>query len=256
MKSRSVKYNISNLAKWWGDKTLADVTPENCKAYAAGRTQSAARTDLEKLSAAIKHWHKNVTALAIVPHVLLPPRNEARERWLSRPEAARLLWAARHTEHLKRFILIGLYTGSRSSVIRKLQWSWIDLSAGTMRRRPKGTAETKNKRTPAVRLPRKLANFLRRWKRADAGLVPYVIHYNGKPILREPHASWRRAIAKAGLAGDGVVIHTLRHTRATWMVQRGVPPWQAAGFLGMTVRMLEATYGHHSPDWQKEAADI
>jgi hypothetical protein len=40
------------------------------------------------------------------------------------------------------------------------------------------------------------------------------------------------------------------------MVQRGVPPWQAAGYLGMTVRVLEQTYGHHSPDWQADAADI
>jgi hypothetical protein len=30
-------------------------------------------------------------------------------------------------------------------------------------------------------------------------------------------------------------------------MQAGVEPWQAAGFLGMTVEMLERTYGHHSP---------
>ena len=40
------------------------------------------------------------------------------------------------------------------------------------------------------------------------------------------------------------------------MMQRGVSPWQAAGFLGMSVRVLEATYGHHSPDYQRDAADI
>lgn len=256
MKSRSAKYNVAGLAKWWGDKTLADVTPENCKAYAALRTQAAGRAQLEVLSSAIKHWHRNVQSLAVVPHVLLPPRNEARDRWLTREEAARLLWAARHTEHLKRFILLGLYTGSRSSVIRRLQWSWIDFDTGTMRRRAKGVAETKNKRTPPIRIPRKLLPFLRRWKAADAGLTPFVVNYNGKPILREPHTAWARAIARAGLTGEGVMIHTLRHTRATWMVQRGVPAWQAAGFLGMTVRVLEATYGHHHPDWQKDAADI
>lgn len=254
MKSRSAKYNISNLAKWWGDKTLADVTAANCRAYAKTKTQSAARGDLEKLSAAIKYWHREKSPLAIIPHVLLPPRNEPRDRWLTRSEAARLLWAARRTEHLKRFIMVGLYTGSRSGVIRTLEWSWIDFTAGTMRRRPKGTAETRNKRTPPIRVPRRLMHFLRRWQKADSGLCPYVVHYNGKPILREPHTAWDNAIARAKL--PGLMPHALRHTRATWMVQRGVAPWQAAGFLGMTVRVLEQTYGHHHPDWQKDAADL
>lgn len=254
MRSRSAKYNISNLAKWWGDKTLLDVNKANCQAYAATKTQSAARADLEKLSAAIKHWHQEISPLAVIPHVLLPDRNEARDRWLTVSEAARLLKAARRTEHLKRFIMIGLYTGSRSAVIRKLQWSWLDLEARTMRRRAKGTAEVRNKKTPPIRIPRKLLAFLKRWKRNDAGLSPYVVNYMGKPIKREPHTAWNNAKERAKL--DDVVLHTLRHTRATWMVQRGVPPWQAAGFLGMTVRVLEQTYGHHSPDFQKDAADI
>jgi integrase len=97
-------------------------------------------------------------------------------------------------------------------------------------------------------------HFLRRWKAADKGISPYVVNYMGKPILREPHTAWQAAIKRAKL--KGVMPHTLRHTRATWMVQRGVDPWQAAGFLGMTVRVLEQTYGHHSPEWQKNAADI
>ena len=32
---------------------------------------------------------------------------------------------------------------------------------------------------------------------------------------------------------------------ATWLMQRGVPIWQAAGYLGMSAEMVERTYGHH-----------
>ena len=39
MKSRSTKYYVSNLAAWWSDKTLADVTAANCRAYAKNKTQ-------------------------------------------------------------------------------------------------------------------------------------------------------------------------------------------------------------------------
>lgn len=52
-----------------------------------------------------------------------------------------------------------------------------------------------------------------------------------------------------------VTPHTLRHTAATWLMQRGVPIWQAAGFLGMSAEVLEKTYGHHHPDYLKDAAD-
>ncbi len=38
------------------------------------------------------------------------------------------------------------------------------------------------------------------------------------------------------------------------MMQNGADLWQAAGFLGMTVEMLEQRYGHHHPDFQRDAA--
>jgi hypothetical protein len=40
------------------------------------------------------------------------------------------------------------------------------------------------------------------------------------------------------------------------MMQAGVPIWQAAGFLGMSVKTLETVYGHHSPDHQEQAANV
>jgi site-specific recombinase XerD len=58
-----------------------------------------------------------------------------------------------------------------------------------------------------------------------------------------------RAVAKdAGLAPDGMP-HVLRHTAATWLMQAGTDPWEAAGFLGMTVETLMGRYGHHHPDY-------
>jgi hypothetical protein len=37
-------------------------------------------------------------------------------------------------------------------------------------------------------------------------------------------------------------------------MQRGVPIWQAAGYLGMSAEVLERTYGHHHPDYMRGAA--
>jgi hypothetical protein len=61
-------------------------------------------------------------------------------------------------------------------------------------------------------------------------------------------------VAKLDLSEDNVTPHTLRRTAATWLMQLGTDPWEAAGFLGMSVKVLIDTYGHHHPDYMKEAA--
>ncbi|GLK69273.1 hypothetical protein [Hansschlegelia plantiphila] len=59
----------------------------------------------------------------------------------------------------------------------------------------------------------------------------------------------RKKLLKVDLGKD-VSPHTMNHTAATWMMQAGVDPWLAAGVLGMTIEVLESTYGHHHPDFQ------
>src|SRR5262249_25680957 len=136
--AKNAAYNISNLSGWWSGKKLGDVTAKNCRAYVATKSEAAARRDLETLRAAIGYWHQQYGPLTSIPAVVMPPKPEARERWLTRSEAAKLLRAARARPHLARFILLGLYTGSRSGTLLSLQWKWIDLARGVMLRRAPG----------------------------------------------------------------------------------------------------------------------
>jgi integrase len=186
---------------------------------------------------------------------VLPPKPAPRERWLTRSEVAKLLWAARKTPHLARFILVGIYTGTRPGAILNLQWDWIDFVRGVMHRRGEGEIETK-KRRPPVRLGRKIAGHLKRWRRMDNGSSEYVVHYpDGRP-MRYLTRPWQQLVKRAGLDSK-IVPHTLRHTRATWLMQSGtVSVWEAAGQLGMSPTILEQVYGHWSPDFGKRAAEV
>lgn len=251
---RNISYNIGSLTKWWAGKQASEITTRTCRAYAATKSSSGAYADLKVLRAALNHWHKEHNPFPVMPTVWTPDATAPRERWLSRSEVAKLLWAARRTQHLKRMIVLGIYTGSRPGVVLRLQWDQIDLAAGVMSRsRPGDVAHTK-KRAPRVRLGRRILSHLRRWRRLDPASVKYLCHYGGR-LVDAPHSAWRRAVKLAKLPGK-VTPHTLRHTRATWLVQAGVNLWEAAGSLGMTVKTLETTYGHHHPDWQKAAAEI
>ena len=246
-------HTVSNLAKFWGNKRVSDVTARACREYSATRPPVAARRDLQTLRAALHYWHREYGPLASLPSVTLPRAPEPRDRWLTRNEAARLLRAARRVQHLRRFVLLGLYTGTRFGALLSLEWSWVDLERGVMRRRAPGEADS-SKRRPPVRLSPRMLAHLRRWRRIDDARIRWVCHYDGTR-LRTVRRSWETAIAAAGIAGR-ITPHTLRHTRATWLMQAGVSPWEAAGHLGMSVQVLERVYGHHHPDYQRRASEV
>ena len=249
---RNIGYTIKSLSRWWSGKNITEVTARTCREYAATKTPAGAAGDLKTLRAAIKHWQTEHGRLAVQPIVWMPPAGPGRERWLTRSELARLLRAAQ-AQHIRRFILLAYYTGSRPGVILRLQWGQIDLSAGVMARRAIGEAVHAKKRAPRVRLGKRILAHLRRWKRLDGEAVRYLCHYEGR-VVSDPHAAWKRTVRDAGLGG--ITRHTIRHTRATHLVQAGVSLWDAAGALGMTVKTLEAVYGHHHPDWQRNVADV
>lgn len=256
-----IRDSAKALAQWWGDKTLADIKGQTCRDYAAHRRlATSANRDLRTLRAAVRYYHKEYGPLPAVPAFTLPSPGPARERWLTRAEVARLLQSARkdRLRHVARFVLLGVYTGTRSQAMLKLSWlpsvdgGHVDLEAGIIHRRGRG-ARLSKKRAPPIRIPARLLPHLRRWQAADLDLgIVHVVHYAGRRVgkLRR---SWGRVRELAGL-GDDVIPHSLRHTAATWMMQAGVPIWEASGYLGMTVEMLERVYGHHSPNHQSAAA--
>lgn len=247
-----ILYDIEKLTAWWGAKTVREITASNCRAYVAFRdAPGCAWRELAFLRAAIRYWHREHGPLAVLPAVTMPPKPEARAEFISRDEAAKFLWHARKAPHLARFFLIGWYTGSRRSVITGLKWSMVDLDSGVMLRKPRGSVQTK-KKAPKVRIGFRLMAHLRRWKRMD-GKAEYIIRYRGKRIFR-PLRTWERARIAAGLP-EHVTAHILRHSRATHMMAQRVDPWEAAKSLGMSLKMLLEVYGHHHPDWQKDAAD-
>jgi integrase len=225
-----------------------------------GVGDQTARRDLEVLRAAIQYYHSEYT-LDSVPVITLPPKAPPRSRWLKREEVAGLLKAARDTgnHHVARYVLLGIYTGTRSKALLDLTWlpqlngGWVELDGDVMHRSGKAQRKT-NKRQPPVKLPPRLIAHLRRWQKMDEQQgITHVIHYKGQRV-KKLRRSWASVRLAAGLDKD-VVAHTLRHTAATWLMQSGVSFFEASGFLGMTAQTLESIYGHHHPDFQHAAAN-
>ncbi len=250
-------------------------------------SDQTARRELECLSTAIGKWHEE-HHLRVAPRVVLPEKSESPRDSLTRHQAARLLWAsmgwrwdakAVHPRtgepgrwvrlstsaranrlHLRRFILMSLYTGSRSGVTAAALWEespanpWANLDAGVMYRRARGTRDKRTKRKPVVKFPRRLLAHMARWRRQDeAAGIGCVIHHGGVQVQRVKKG-FAACVRDAGL-GHEITPHYLRHTCATWLMERNVETWEAAGFLGMSVTTLLKHYGHHRPDYQDGVHD-
>ena len=270
-----IGYAIDALLPFWDSLKLSHVKGETCRRYAKTRKKvvkrdaetkeaiefepvspGTVRRELGALQAAINYAHREgyITSAPVVS-LPIPPR--PKERWLTRAEAARLLWAAyrgEKSQHLARFILIALYTGTRKDAILRMGFEpntvggWFDLNQNIMHRMGEDERETKKRRTPAP-IPRKLAAHLRRWR--AQGCI-WAIEYDGARV-----ANVKRAFASAVNAAQlsGVTPHTLKHTAITWALQRGVSTWDAAGFFSTSQETIEKVYGHHAPDYMQSARD-
>ena len=309
----AVKARLDALLNWWEDKTLADVRRSTCDAYVAHRmtqpiksftrsenprlvTAQGARRELEDLSAAIGYWDGE-TPLTRRPKVALPAKPEPLRDALTRAQAARLLMAARgyrwvdgkwkkldgfvaaNRRHLRRFVLMGVYSGTRPGVLPKLLWdespvqAWVDLDAGMIWRRGRAEREHATKRRPVVRINQRLLSHMRRWlayderlakaqaagehsatkRRADPEQRPRtVLHHGGRPLRGRVRTGFEGIVRDAGLEGE-VTPHWMRHTCVTWLMEAGVGTWDASAYTGMSPSMIEKHYGHHRPDHQAAA---
>lgn len=251
---------IAQLLAFFGHKTLADINGELCRAYAAKRGfDGASRRELEELRAAINHHRREGLCSALV-EVVIPPRGDNRDRWLTRAEAAKLIrcaWRYREVQkghqtgrksrqHVARFIVAALYTGRRKQAILKATFGpsdgpWLDLVRGVFYGAP--GARRSKKRQPAIVVPQRLLAHLRRWQRAGQR---HLIEFGREPINSIDKAFAANAKA-SGL--EDVTPHTIRHTAVTWLALEGVDPYEICRYAGITMPIFEEVYAHHHPDF-------
>ena len=272
------------LLDFFGSNPCSFINGASCRAYVQARrsgeigarkaSNGTARRELETLSAALNFAFREGKLRYPIP-VVLPKKSPARQRWLTRSELAALLLAAlgykatifdletgcplkwrrsaRPLYHLARFILICVYTGTRHDACVQLRWrrnrdaGWCDLERGILFRKGDGQAET-NKRRPPSPIPDRLMPHLKRWRKLTA-IGP--TEYESQLIAKQRRA-WHVARRRAGL-DKSVTPHVLRHTCATWLLQKRITTWEVAGFLGTSEKVIRDTYGHHSPDFLNNA---
>jgi integrase len=263
---------VENLADFFGERAIGELNGALQREFARQRgSQSAARRELETLAAAINYHVKDmVGGVQTLFRPTLPDASEPRQRWLTRSEAARLIWAAwrrranhdgvekgRYTsQHIARFILVGLYTGTRAgaicsaTLIPTIGRGHVNIETGQFRRLAYGKQES-NKRQPTIDLPPRLLVHIRRWHRLGIS-TKAVVEYQGAGVDRVSNG-WDGVVERAGLATsiaqNKVIPHTLRHTAISWYLRSGVPIDRVSDYCGVSIQIIKKVYGHHIKGW-------
>lgn len=182
------------------------------------------------------------------PQVDRPPAPPARDVWITKEEARRLL-AGATAPHIRLFIILGLATGGRKEAIESLTWDRVDLDRGLVHLALPGRPTSK-KRAATVPIDPDVVEELRKQRKVRT--VDYVIEWRGEPV-GDVKKGFAAAVKRAKLRPE-ITPHVLRHSVATWMIEDGIPDEEVARFLGDTPEMVRKVYGHHRPEYLRRAS--
>jgi integrase len=179
-----------------------------------------------------------------VPKVKLYREARRRVRWITPEQAQKLLGEL--PAHQADIVLFALSTGLRQSNVLKLEWSQVDLE----RRVAWIHADQAKARRPIhVSLNSTALEVLVR----QLGKHPErVFTFNAKPVAWANTRAWREALKRAGI--EDFRWHDLRHTWASWLVQRGTPTnvlqemgaWESEGMVRRYAHLAPAHLAEHA----------
>jgi integrase len=166
-----------------------------------------------------------------------------RVSWLTREQAKRLIDAL--PRHLADMAIFSLETGLRSSNVTNLKWSQVDMDRKMAWIHPD---EAKSRRAIPVPLSDTAGTLLHRQKQITRlpKYSDFVFVFRGKPVQKTSTPAWYRTLSKLGM--ENFRWHDLRHTWASWHIQKGTPLHVLQALGGWETTEMVQRYAHLSAD--------
>ncbi|MEP0068934.1 site-specific integrase [Pyruvatibacter sp.] len=167
-----------------------------------------------------------------------------RIQFLSAEQADALIEAAKADQNIQihPFVLIGLRTGMRKSEILSIQRQYIDIDGRTIYLPNAKAGPRTQPITPS--LADYLAAYVETLPPGTPWLFPSPAALAGHTV--DIWKAFKRCVQSAGLDPKQIVIHTLRHTAITHLVQAGVDLPTVKRISGHKTMIMVERYAHQS----------
>jgi integrase len=256
LRHRGVKGYMNNLRAFFGDRTLADITPKlivayKNKRYEDGKAPATINRELANLkkafNLALREWewcHQNP-----VTRVSMEKENNKRDRWLSEEEESRLLTAC--APWLHDLVTFALHTGMRMGEILELTWRGVDFT-----RRTVTVMRSKNGERRTIPVNETVLRVLKEKAKVRSLASDLVFCSKAFTPMESGHLrrSFRLALSKAKI--EEFHFHDLRHTFATRLVQAGIDLYKVQQLLGHKSPIMTQRYAHHYPESLRDGVEI
>lgn len=268
--SYSAQLHLNNALSFFKRKKLREITYFDVKAYQEVRLKTPT---IHKKQRTISAWNREACVLRRVfsiavqqswlsknpfncgdPLILISAERR-RERILTKQEETLMLEACEthpYRKHLAPFLIFLLDTGCRKSEAMKLRWKSVNLNSRII------TIEgmtTKTLKTRQIMITQRIFSELEKLRQLPT--------YNPDGTVFQIKSNVRKSFASiCKIAGvkhggiDGITLHSLRHSCASRLVQKGMNPQLAGRLLGHS--QPQTTYRYLSADLEtmQQASNI
>lgn len=226
--------NIKQLTPYFTGCKLTDIGAAQISGYKRHRahvSDGTLRRELSVLSSAFSHVRVQYDWKVDNPVTgRLPKKSPSRLRWLRPEEAGKAVSMA--YDDLQDFMVLGLSTGMRKGELAKMDASRCDFRNRVFHLAP---MDQKNGRHDTIPMSRVAYEIASRRAKSGGRLFPWAY----------PKKGFKGACERAGI--EGATIHTLRHTFASWMIQRGVPIREVQDLMRHASITETEKYAHLAP---------
>lgn len=161
------------------------------------------------------------------------------------------------TQFMKDIFTTAFYTGMRLGELLNMKWNWIDFSQNIITIKNSSEFNSKNKRERIIPIHKKVQTILQ--NRFQLGRLPNsIIFYRFEGIkLNDDFVSkqFKKSVRAAKL-NDKIHFHSLRHSFASALVQRGISLYSVKELLGHGNIKTTQIYSHLQKDNLMDAVSL
>jgi len=253
-KIQTTQTRVSWFVTYYGDLLAHEITAEDCEDMFV-YLETNAPSGREVSGATINRYRSTLQGLLTYGRKrrLFPrgwvnpvtdtekrPESYGRERFLSKDEYENLIAAARLASwpKLPLIIMLAMTTGARRGNLENLRWEDVNFEE-----RKIYIGKTKNGSPHICVLTESVVTELKKFYRGKKeGLIFASTRAPNTPF--HFNKAYKKALQDAGIGGEGVVFHSLRHSHASHLASSGASLLEIANSLNHRTMSMVARYAH------------